>query len=282
MLRLHRNGRSVPVFLLLWTCVSSTVMPSTPAAPLFAFALLKALFSFLLSCIFSSSSGCALSRSFPIYRNDLRAPAYSSCSALSFCGQPSSARFSAIFSLSFFSRLYLGLCPLGPSPFGCYGLCWLLLVQSGLPVTVIPFGTFRADLPGYHTSLSLHLPAASATACSVQLLDFDLSGGLIPGDSLYTVSVRQARGLPPASFRFHLTVDILAFGCIFPAAGQIPDFHRLETCAAGRTCKKAAFRPGKDGKRLSSPRNRKPALSGWPDPPCRQWPYLARRYMASV
>ena len=70
---------------------------------------------------------------------------------------------------------------------------------------------------------------------SVQLLDFDLDGGLIPSDSLYTVPVRQARGLPPASFRFHLTVDTLAFGCIFPAAGQIPDFHRLETCAAGRT-----------------------------------------------
>jgi len=72
----------------------------------------------------------------------------------------------------------------------------------------------------------------------VQLLDFDLYGGLIPSDSLYTVSVRQAGGLPPASFRFHLTVDTLAFGCIFPAAGQIPDFHRLETCAAGRTIRK--------------------------------------------
>ena len=100
------------------------------------------------------------------------------------------------------------------------------------------FRTFRADLPGYHTFLSLHLPAASTTACSVQLLDFDLCGGLIPSDSLYTVPVRQARGLPPASFRFHLTVDTLAFGCIFPAAGQIPDFHRLETCAAGRTTRK--------------------------------------------
>ena len=104
---------------------------------------------------------------------------------------------------------------------------------------VTPFRAFPADLPGYHTFLSLHLPAASTTACSVQLLDFDLDGGLIPSDSLYTVPVRQARGLPPASFRFHLTVDTLAFGCIFPAAGQIPDFHRLETCAAGRTTPKA-------------------------------------------
>ena len=53
----------------------------------------------------------------------------------------------------------------------------------------------------------------------------------------YTVSVRQARGLPLASFRFRLTMDTLAFGYIFPATGQIPDFHRLETCAAGRTKK---------------------------------------------
>ena len=127
MLRLHRNGRSVPVFLLLWTCVSSTVMPSTPAAPLFAFALLKALFSFLLSCIFSSSSGCALSRSFHIYRNDLRAPAYSSCSALSFCGQPSSARFSAMFGLSSFSRLYLELLLIRPFTFR---LLWPLLTSA--------------------------------------------------------------------------------------------------------------------------------------------------------
>ena len=64
----------------------------------------------------------------------------------------------------------------------------------------------------------------------------------------YVVSVRQARGLPvvslfphPASFRFHLTADTLAFGCILPTTGRIRDFHPLETCAAGRTM---SFRPG--------------------------------------
>ena len=58
----------------------------------------------------------------------------------------------------------------------------------------------------------------------------------------YVVSVRQARGLPvvslfphPASFRFHLAMDTLAFGCILPTTGRIRDFHPLETCAAGRT-----------------------------------------------
>ena len=118
---------SLSFFLLLWTCVFSTVMPSMPAAPLFAFALLKALFRFLLSSIFSCCSGCALSRSFHICRNDLRAPAYSSCSALSFCGQPSSSRFSAVFSLSFFSRLYLGLLLIRPFTFR---LLWPLLTSA--------------------------------------------------------------------------------------------------------------------------------------------------------
>ena len=41
----------------------------------------------------------------------------------------------------------------------------------------------------------------------------------------------------PASFRFRLAADTLAFGYTFPTTGQIPDFHRLETCAAGRTIK---------------------------------------------
>ena len=41
----------------------------------------------------------------------------------------------------------------------------------------------------------------------------------------------------PASFRFHLTVDTLAFGCILPTTGRIRDFHPLETCAARRTDK---------------------------------------------
>ncbi|MCQ5388171.1 hypothetical protein NO348_25500, partial [Hungatella hathewayi] len=44
----------------------------------------------------------------------------------------------------------------------------------------------------------------------------------------------------PASFRFHLTMDTLAFGYILPTTGRIPDLHRLETCAAERTKKTAA------------------------------------------
>ena len=69
--------------------------------------------------------------------------------------------------------------------------------------------------------------------------------------TLYVISVRQARGLPtvsllphPASFRFHLTVDTLAFGCILPATGRIRVFHPLETCTAGRTQKKLPLLSG--------------------------------------
>ena len=63
--------------------------------------------------------------------------------------------------------------------------------------------------------------------------------------TLYEISVRQTRDLPvvslfphPASFRFHLTIDTLAFGYILPTTGWIRDFNPLETCAAGRTRKK--------------------------------------------
>ena len=45
------------------------------------------------------------------------------------------------------------------------------------------------------------------------VLDFVLLGRLIrPTYALYAVSVRRTEGLPPASFRFHLTMDTLAFG----------------------------------------------------------------------
>ena len=68
--------------------------------------------------------------------------------------------------------------------------------------------------------------------------------------TLYEISVRQTRDLPvvslfphPASFRFHLTVDTLAFGYILPTTGRIRDFNPLETCAAGRTIAKGQADP---------------------------------------
>ena len=52
------------------------------------------------------------------------------------------------------------------------------------------------------------------------------------------ISVRQTRGLPPASFKFAVAHDTLALGCILPTTGRIRDFHPLERAPAGRTTKK--------------------------------------------
>lgn len=70
---------------------------------------------------------------------------------------------------------------------------------------------------------------------SVQLSGFGLFCSLTLIHSLYVISVRQTRALPPPSFRFHLTMDTLGFGCILPTVGRIRDFHPLDTCAAERT-----------------------------------------------
>lgn len=85
--------------------------------------------------------------------------------------------------------------------------------------------------------------------------------------AFYTVSVRQARGLPvvslfphPASFRFRLTTDTLAFGYLLPATGRIRVFHPLETCAAGRTQKDCPLHADS----LSSIRRQFPISNGTP------------------
>ena len=85
--------------------------------------------------------------------------------------------------------------------------------------------------------------------------------------AFYAVSVRQARGLPvvslfphPASFRFRLSTDTLAFGFLLPATGRIRVFHPLETCAAGRTQKDCPLRADS----LSSIRRQFPISNGTP------------------
>ncbi|ERI04812.1 hypothetical protein HMPREF9069_01200 [Atopobium sp. oral taxon 810 str. F0209] len=59
----------------------------------------------------------------------------------------------------------------------------------------------------------------------MQLLGFSLFGSLTHSHTPHAIPVRQAKGLPPASFRFHLTVDTLALGYALPAAGCARDFH---------------------------------------------------------
>lgn len=85
--------------------------------------------------------------------------------------------------------------------------------------------------------------------------------------AFYAVSVRQVRGLPvvslfphPASFRFRLTTDTLAFGFLLPATGRIRVFHPLDTCAAGRTQKDCPLRADS----LSSIRRQFPISNGTP------------------
>ena len=92
--------------------------------------------------------------------------------------------------------------------------------------------------------LSIHLPHLSRRIpCSYWALTWV---AVLPSCiTLYEISVRQTRDLPvvslfphPASFRFHLTMDTLAFGYILPTTGRIRDFNPLETCAARRTAHK--------------------------------------------
>ena len=70
-----------------------------------------------------------------------------------------------------------------------------------------------------------------------QLWDFVLFGRLIHSRKpWYQVSVRRVRCLPTASFRFHLTMDTLAFGCSLPtvraAWGLAP--VRIRSCWANQ------------------------------------------------
>ena len=97
--------------------------------------------------------------------------------------------------------------------------------------------------------LSIHLPHLSRRIpCSYWALTWV---AVLPSCiTLYEISVRQTRDLPvvslfphPASFRFHLTMDTLAFGYILPTTGRIRDFNPLETCAARRTTQRSPRMP---------------------------------------
>ena len=114
------------------------------------------------------------------------------------------------------------------------------LLLSGLPAQTSP-GTTRFFPSICLPHLSRTVPCSYRASACIAVLP--------RCGTLYVVSVRQAGGLPagvgprhPASFRFHLTMDTLAFGCILPTTGRISDFHRLETCAAGRTTKNVRHR----------------------------------------
>jgi len=64
-------------------------------------------------------------------------------------------------------------------------------------------------------------------------------GALSPICALYAVPVRQARGLPPSSFRFRVATDTLGLSYALPATGRARDFHPLDCAHTGRTQKSA-------------------------------------------
>ena len=108
---------------------------------------------------------------------------------------------------------------------------WLLLSEH----------TAQTSLGITRFFLSIHLPHLSCMIpCSYRASTWI---AVLPSYiTFYEISVRQTRDLPvvslfphPASFRFHLTMDTLAFGYILPTTGRIRDFNTLETCAARRT-----------------------------------------------
>ena len=98
-------------------------------------------------------------------------------------------------------------------------------------------GTTHFFLSIYLSHLSYMIPCSYWASACLAVLPSCIT--------LYEISVRQTRYLPvvslfphPASFRFHLTMDTLAFGYILPTTGRIRDFNPLETCAARRTTQK--------------------------------------------
>ncbi len=101
---------------------------------------------------------------------------------------------------------------------------WLLLSEH----------TAQISLGTTHFFPSIYLPHLLHTVpCGYWALT--CLAVLPPHTAFYVISVRQTRGLPPPSFRFHFAVNTLGLGYDLPTTGRSPDFHRLETCAARRT-----------------------------------------------
>lgn len=167
---------------------SSTLIPSPPPAPLFLFTRLYARLRFSRLTILSRSPSARLSASvvlFSVIRPSISAPASSSCSALSLRRQPLPL---LCFVLSFLSTsvtfIYLPPPRIPPFPAPSTApVLWILLTSCGKSCFIHVSYFFSnspcpQDLPGYHTPLSLHIPAVSTPNDSVQLLGFDLFGSL--------------------------------------------------------------------------------------------------------
>ena len=92
------------------------------------------------------------------------------------------------------------------------------------------------DLPSYGRTLSGLYPLGLLSAVRIVI------GLLLPLQhypclpALYQVLVHRANRLPPASFRFHLTMDTLAFGCSLPTIWAVWGLApvRVRSCWANK------------------------------------------------
>ena len=92
------------------------------------------------------------------------------------------------------------------------------------------------DLPSYGRTLSGLYPLGLLSAVRIVI------GLLLPLQhypclpAFYQVLVHRANRLPPASFRFHLTMDTLAFGCNLPTIRAVWGLApvRVRSCWANK------------------------------------------------
>ena len=83
---------------------------------------------------------------------------------------------------------------------------------------------------------------------------FSLCGNLTHSHMPDAVPIRRTNDLPRASFRFHLTMDTLAFGYALGAIPCARDFHPLDCAHAWHTTTKAPeTMPAPCMNRISSP-----------------------------
>ena len=118
---------------------------------------------------------------------------------------------------------------------------WLLLTSHGKPFPTVTANVIspcpvREISPGTHTFFHTYTCPVYCWR-SVQLLDFDLYGGLIHASQPVRDSCSSGQCFASGFLQTPPRDDALASGCILPTAGRIGDFHPLERAPAGRTIK---------------------------------------------
>ena len=119
------------------------------------------------------------------------------------------------------------------------------------------------DLPSYGRTLSGLYPLGLLSAVRIVI------GLLLPLQhypclpALYQVLVHRANRLPPASFRFHLTMDTLAFGCSLPTIWAVWGLApvRVRSCWANKEIPASRMADGDNRKKGTAYRLICPSIS---------------------